>query len=89
MPQRIVRDPRYSFVVLVILSCVLAFAAVMASLKAIHDNNQKWCQVVNTIVSIPAPKPANPSADPKGERSYKFYIEFVDLQRSLGCEDHI
>lgn len=76
---------RYSFIVLVSLSILLAFVSVMVSLKAVSDNNHKWCQIVNTITAIPVPKPAKPKADPSRERSWEFYIEFIDLQRSLGC----
>ena len=57
----------------------------MVSLKAINDSQHKWCQVVNTITSIPVSPPANPKADPSRERSWEFFIEFVDLKRSLGC----
>lgn len=76
---------RYSFIVLVVLSCLGAFIAVSISLKAINDSNHKWCQVVNTILAVPAPKPGNAKADPSRERAYEFYTEFVDLKRSLGC----
>lgn len=85
MPGRLIRDPRYNFVLLVALSMTLAFIAVMVSLKAINDSQHKWCQVVTTITAIPVPKPAHPEADQSRERAYEFYIEFVDLKRSLGC----
>jgi hypothetical protein len=85
MPRRIIRDPRYSFIVLVLLSAILAFIAVMVSLKAINDSQHKWCQVVNSIVSVPVPQPTGPRVDPKQERAWEFYQEFVDLKRSLGC----
>jgi hypothetical protein len=85
MPQRIIRDPRYSFVVLVIVSAILAFIAVMVSLKAISDSNHKWCQIVDTIVSVRVPEPVGAKPDPRTVRAYKFYTEFVDLKRSLGC----
>lgn len=85
MPQRIVRDPRYSFIVLVALSATLAFIAVMVSLKAINDSQHKWCQVVNSIVAVPVPQPVGPHVDPKQQRAWQFYLEFVDLKRSIGC----
>ena len=76
---------RYSFIFLVVLSVALAAGAVLISLQAVNDSNHKWCQIVNTITAIPVSKPDHPKADPSRERAYEFYIEFVDLQRSLGC----
>lgn len=76
---------RYSFLILVGLSCLTAFIAVMVSLKAINDSQHKWCQIVNTITAIPVPKPEHPVAGSQPERAYEFYNEFIDLRRSLGC----
>jgi len=85
MPGRLIRNPRYSFVILAALSLVFAFGATMISLKAINDSQHKWCQVVTTITAIPVPKPVHPDSDLSRERAYEFYNEFVDLKRSLGC----
>lgn len=76
---------RYSFIFLVVFSVLLATMAVMISLYRINDSNHKWCQIVNTIIEVPAPKPDNPKADPSRERAWEFYIEFVVLKQSLGC----
>ena len=75
----------YSYIFLVALSALMAFSAVMVSLNAISDSNHKWCQIVDTITATPIPKPANPDANPSRERSWEFYIQFVELKRSLGC----
>lgn len=76
---------RYSFIFLVVFSVLLAVMAVMISLYQINNSNHKWCQIVDTITSVPVPKPNNPTADPSRERAWEFYIEFVVLKRSLGC----
>lgn len=85
MKRLLIASERRGFIVLALISCLTAFIATMVSLKAINDSQHKWCQVVNTITSIPVSPPANPKADPSRERSWEFFIEFVDLKRSLGC----
>lgn len=79
------QQDRYSFIFLVVLSFALAIGAALISLSAVNDSQHKWCQVVNTIVAIPVPQPANPKADPSRQRAWEFYTEFVILKRSLGC----
>lgn len=76
---------RYSFVFLVILSCLTAFVAVMVSLSAVNSSNHKWCQIVTSLTAVPVPKPPDPTANPSRERSWEIYVQFVELKRSLGC----
>ena len=79
------RDDRYSFLVLVGMSVVLAVFATLMTLYEIGQNNHKFCQIIHTASVNPAPKPVNPKANPSRERSYQGYIQFVNLGRSLGC----
>jgi hypothetical protein len=86
MPARIVRNPVYSFIVLVLLSLVVGFLAVMVSLKAIHDNNQGWCNVITTLIEVPVPKPTRAEPNYKSQvRAFDIYEKLVDRSRTLGC----
>lgn len=68
---------------LVFLSLLFAASAVLISFHEIAVNNQKFCDLLSTVV--PAPKPANPAADPSRERAYEGYVKTVKLSKSLGC----
>ena len=76
---------RYSYVVLVTISILLSAAAVFIGAVHDNDNQRKFCDLVTSIASEPAPKPADPTKDPSRARSYILFQKVEKLDKSLGC----
>lgn len=53
---------------------------------AIRANDRKFCAVVQAATRTPVHKPPDPAATPGRESTYEFYVEFLALGRSLGCD---
>jgi hypothetical protein len=75
----------YSFVILVLMCLITAGLSLFISLQVAAVNNHKFCDVLNEFISVPAPKPADPSAHPSRVKDYEAYVKFVHLDKSLGC----
>lgn len=53
---------------------------------AIAADDHKFCAVVEAATAAPVRKPPDPAATPGREATYKFYVAFLALGRSLGCD---
>jgi hypothetical protein len=76
---------RRGYVVLVLISTFLSIATYIAGVYSVNGDEKKFCDLINSLVAIPAQKPTDPSADPSRERSYIIYQKFEKLDHSLGC----
>jgi hypothetical protein len=75
----------YGFIMLMVISSIMAGLAVMISLYAISRNNQDFCSLVYTHEEIPIAKPANPVKNPEQEQLYEIYEEYVRLGKDFHC----
>jgi hypothetical protein len=76
---------RRGYVILALMSILLSLAVLLLGSRQISDNNHRFCDLFNALLTPPVPKPANPAKDPSRERSYVLYIKFQTLDKSLGC----
>ena len=76
---------RRAYVVLAIISMMLSGLVLLYGINQQKANDHKFCDVFGTLISGTAPLPANPKTDPSRARTYKLYVKFVALDRSLGC----
>jgi hypothetical protein len=80
-----VRNERYSFVMLVVISIILSVLSFLGGLYEQGQNNHRFCQVIHSATTEPIPKPTDPKKNPSREQNYEAYIQFVQLGKSLGC----
>ena len=86
MPEpQVKRRERRAYIVLALISVALSLLSILYSVRLITDSNHQWCDIVNTIVVTPVPKPPDPKAHPSRQRAYEYYQKFVKLDISLGC----
>jgi hypothetical protein len=77
---------RRAYIILVGISVVLSLLSIMYSVRLVNGSNHQWCDIVNTIVVTPIPKPVDPKTHPSRERAYEYYQKFLKLDHSLGCK---
>jgi hypothetical protein len=53
--------------------------------QAVRQSEQVLCGIVNLVTASPVPAPADPSANPSRESSYRFYEAFVTVGRQYHC----
>jgi hypothetical protein len=80
--NRMSRVERWAYVVLVLICMSLSMAVLQ---QEIRSDDMKFCEILQTSISVPVPKPADPSADPDAERDWKHYRNKVELSQRLGC----
>jgi hypothetical protein len=78
-------NERRAFITLVLISIFLSMMTFLGGIRAINANNHKFCQIIDSAVAIPVPKPAHPKQDPSREKIYEGYLRAVKLGRDLGC----
>lgn len=66
-------------IVLLVAGCLLF------TWEYVHATERKFCDVVSAVITVPAPRPADPAANPSRERAWQFYEQFARLHSSLGC----
>jgi hypothetical protein len=78
---------RKAYVVLVAIAAVLSAGNILFTIVRVSESNHKFCTLINVSLSDsgPVPKPADPKADPKKEKSYEDYEIVVNLGHGLGC----
>ena len=76
---------RRGYVVLALISIVLSAAVLLLGVQLQKENDHKFCDVFDTLISGTPPKPADPKTDPSRARSYELYVKLVHLDKSLGC----
>ena len=84
-PPQVKRRERRAYIILVLISVVLSVLSILYSVRLVNGSNHQWCDIVNTIIVTPVPKPADPKAHPSREQAYVYYQKFVALDKSLGC----
>jgi hypothetical protein len=52
---------------------------------AIRDSEAHACQALQLLTAIPAPKPADPAANPSRELNYRFHAALVYWAHASGC----
>lgn len=80
------KDERRAYVVLVLISVILSFFCIMFCVRLVNQSDHKWCDIVNTLVLTPVPKPTDGNAHPSRVRAYEYYKKFLELDKSLGCK---
>lgn len=93
LPPELRRAIVYLFLVAAV-AAVLAGGGVFYALArsnaenraAITADDHKFCAVVEAATAAPVRKPPDPAATPGRESTYKFYVAFLALGRSLGCD---
>jgi hypothetical protein len=76
---------RRAYVILVIISVVLSISSFLLSVQVAKTNEKKFCDIINSVVAVPVPRPSDPQKDPSRERAYIFDVKFKSLDESLGC----
>ena len=75
----------YGVVLLVSISLLLSSGTLMLALRAISQNNQKFCLVVSPVVAKPVIRPADPKHNKAQEQQWEWYERYKNLNASLGC----
>ena len=77
---------RRGYIVLALISIALSLTVLLLGVHHTTSSNHKFCDLFNTMLASPTPKPADTKTDPSRARSYKLYLKLKVLDRSLGCE---
>jgi hypothetical protein len=68
---------------------ILIVAAIAACFLFVYwqvDVSQhQWCDVLNTLTSVPQTPPANPTSNPSRVSAYQLYEEFMRLKGQFRC----
>jgi uncharacterized membrane protein len=79
------RGAQWAVVFLFGLTLALAALNLLYTANYVSQYERHSCQALNLLVSIPAPKPADPAANPSRELNYRFHEALVYWQTSNGC----
>jgi hypothetical protein len=53
--------------------------------QAVARSNHQWCAALDLLTAHPAPKPADPAADPARLEAYQWYEVFMRLSNRFRC----
>jgi hypothetical protein len=71
--------------VAVIMMSVAVLLPVGVAVWYVNQYEKHACQALEILTSIPAPKPADPAANPSRELNYRFHNALTYWQRENGC----
>lgn len=67
------------------LATLLAVTSIAFTVIYVRYEGHLFCQVITSVTSTPAQRPADPKATPAQEKQYELYQKFVRLSDGLGC----
>jgi hypothetical protein len=76
---------RRAYVVLVLICIFLCGATLAISGKTAHDSDKQMCIMLVVEKQYAPAKPADPKANPKGERVWQLHVARLKLAEKLGC----